>query len=554
MAETDFFPTLLAAEQKDLEPTKKTKGSDGSSLPGVGDNKNPGHVNNCKVGDKNDLIKIKDADRIFPGFSKTGGPQGKVKDPKANAQDETKKKQEEANKGKFTAPSGKTAASQDPSKNIHDALMAADPGQVSASLKKALQSMIMLKMMDKVTSPAGLLAMAGGGLGGALAGIAGSVGMGGLQNALNGAIGGIVTGGLINGNLKNALQDGMIGMVTGTAVGALHQNEIYRAVDTAVTIRDAMGEINRSSPYAVDAVASFGGPSFGLVPGSLESKIALVGPGGRLQNVQIINGVRVTTTVITSVDTMDYHRIPVLNGMEHVAIAADSIANLADGIAGLLGVDNPIGNAFTAAADALTDVADVASVAGGLSRNVNALMGRGVNGLSSTATNVLAVSVGANALAGMLNGGMDNIISGGLNKILGCGLDGLLGNANSLLPPGIGGLVGQAMSGFSLPSVSAFGVNTGDIQSGMIQHTKNLALHTAAASAAKNIFGKSQAESIAGMVGAAANIAAQVGSYKMVTPFGDTIHAVAAGIAIGETVGSAIGTIVQGAGARLLNG
>ena len=544
MAKTDFFPELAAAEERDLENLSKSSGSDGSSLPGIGNNKNPGTVNLCKVDDKKSLVKIKEADRIFPGFSKNGGPIGKIPDSKKNnnAQDETKQKQEEANKGKFTAPSGKTAGSQDPSKNIHDALMAADPGQISASLQKALQSMIMLKMMDKLTSPAGLLAMAGGGIGGALSGLAGAVGMGGLQNALNGAIGGVVAGALINGNLKGALQNGMIGMVTGVAAGALHENEIARAVDTAITVRDAMGAINGGSPYAVDAVASFGGPAFGLTPGSLEAKIALVGPGGRLQNVQVINGVRVTTTVITSTDTMDYHRIPTLNGMEHIAISAGAISNVAGGISDLIGVDNPIGQGFNDAANALADVADVAAVAGNLSRGVNALMGRGLGGLASTATNTLGVAVGAAALAGALNGSMNNIISGGLNKILGCGLNGLLGNAASLIP-GAGSIITGTLMG-KLPSVPS--LNAGAITAGAIQATKALALTAAAASAAKNIFGKSQAEAIAGMVGAAAGIAAQVGSYKMITPFGDTIHAVATGIAIADQVGSSIGTIVQG--------
>jgi hypothetical protein len=241
---------------------------------------------------------------------------------------------------------------------------------------------------------------------------------------------------------------------------------------------------------------------------------------------------------------MDYHRIPTLNGMEHIAIGAGAISDVAGGIADLIGVENPIGEGFNVAANALADVADVAAVAGNLSRGVNALMGSGINSLASTATNTLGVAVGAAALAGALNGSMNNIISGGLNKILGCGLDGLLGNAASLIP-GAGSIITGTLMG-KLPSVPS--LNAGAITAGAIQATKALALTTAAASAAKNIFGKSQAEAIAGMVGAAAGIAAQVGSFKMVTPFGDTIHAVAAGLSIVEQTGSAIGSIAQGGG------
>ena len=43
-----------------------------------------------------------------------------------------------------------TAASQDKGKNIHDAIMAADPSATGQILKKALQSIVMLKMMDQL--------------------------------------------------------------------------------------------------------------------------------------------------------------------------------------------------------------------------------------------------------------------------------------------------------------------------------------------------------------------------------------------------------------------
>ena len=70
-------------------------------------------------------------------------------------------------------------------------------------------------------------------------------------------------------------------------------------------------------------------------------------------------------------------------------------------------------------------------------------------------------------------------------------------------------------------------------------------LFRSASAAAKNIFGKAQAESIASMAGQASLIASKVGSFSVTTPFGDQITASVANAVTNNRAGSAIGTIAK---------
>jgi len=534
------------AQSTDLEDPNKTAAREGSSHPVTGKN-NPGHVD-APLPSSTLPIFVTSGTNYGRIASYGNEKDSKIKDPNANAQDKVKAKLKQDNSGAHTDPSNPTAASQDKGKNIHDALMAADPQQAAAVLKKALQAMIMLKQMDKLTSPAGILAMATGGLGGALSGVAGAVGLGGLQNALNGAMGGIAAGGLLAASAQNALQSGMMGMLNGVAAGALHPAEIAKAVDTATTVAHAMSAITTGSPYAVDAVAQFGGPAFGLTPGSLAAKISLLGPGGQLQTISTVNGVRVTTTIYTSTNPTALHSMPVLNSIEHVAIGAAAISDIAGGLSDALGVNNPIGSALGTAADALGAASDAASIVAGAARVsslVNNVMGQGLGSIS-TATNIAAGALGATGLANIVNGGIGNIVSGGLTKILGVDTSGLLGAVGTLLPNMAGNINGVLNS--HLPKTT---LNSGAINAMAQEQTKVLALTKAASGAAKNIFGQAQAEAIADLAGKAAGLAAQVGSFRAVTPFGDVVHSIAAGVAVAEVAGSAIGSISQGIGSIL---
>ena len=526
-----------APKENELEEKQLTTGNEGTAAPST-NKKNPGHVGENKPDKKAQLKKTRDNNT--GSNSKLGGPELRPKDEDANAQDKTRDAIGKENKGKHTDPTNPTAGSQDPSKNIHDALMGADPQQAAAVLKKALQAMVMLKMMDKLTSPAGILKMAAGGIGGGLAGLAGGFGMGAIQNALNGAMGGIAGSNLLPRSQMQALQYGMMGMMSGVPQGHCHHTEIMRAADTAYTLRTAMNEIRTGSPYAVDSVASFGGYDFGLTPGSLESRIALLGPGGTLRTTSVINGVRVNTVVYTNPYPQYYHMHPKLNGLEHVAISVGAISDVAAGVSNLLGVDSPVGNALGDAANVLADASDIVGSAGALSRSISNFHMGGVNSLASTATNTLGRAVSGAALASAIGGNIGNIIDGGLSKILGVNTGGLLGAVGSLLP-GIAGNIKGTISNH-LPKTS---LSAGNINNLMQQHTKSLALTRSASAAAKNIFGKAQAESIASMAGQASLIASKVGSFSVTTPFGDQITASVANAVTNNRAGSAIGTIAK---------
>jgi hypothetical protein len=400
-------------------------------------------------------------------------------------------------------PKHPSIVSQDSAKNVHDAFMSANPQSLGAVLTKAMQSMIMLKMMNKMTSPAGILSMASGGIGGALQGMAGAVGLGSMMGALNQVMPQLSVSGLLNGSATDALHTGMVGMMNNVAVGALSAAEIRAAQSTVSTVAYAMNAIASGNPSgAIDAVATFGGPAFGLQPGSLAAKIALVGPSGTVKTSGIYNGVKIYTTVTTSPNPHLTSNIPILTGAEHVAIAAAAVSNIAGGLSDALGVDNPVGSTLNFVSGATGAVSDLTAGAASLASGLP-----GINSFTHT------------ALGGIINGGIDNIVSAGLNKVLGVPVSGLLGAASSLLP-GIGGSINDTIS-----KAAGINIDGGKINTAMQNATKALALSRAEFNVAQNIFGASRAEAIVQAVDSAANLASTIGgAISHVTAFGDIIH------------------------------
>jgi hypothetical protein len=392
-------------------------------------------------------------------------------------------------------PDHPSAVSQDMEKNILDAAMAANPNALGHVLQKALQSMVMLKMMDKVTSPAGILSMASGGMGGALQGLAAGVGISPMLGALNGVMPALSVSGLLNGTGTDTLHNGMMGMLDNVAVGALAASEIASAVSSASTISEAMGAIIDGAADALDAVAAFGGPAFGLTPGSLAAKIALVGPSGRVNTTVSCGGILVNATIITSQNPHLTQRIPVLTGMEHIEIATAAVSDITGVLSDVLGVNNVVG-------DILGTVSDVTG---------------GISDLAGAFSNISSFTPGA--LGGIVNGGIDGVIDGGLSKILGFPMSGLMANVSSLLP-GIGGSITSSLSG-----LGSIGADIGNLTEGLTNATKSLSLSKAAHNVAQNIFGEARAESVANAVGSLANVVAAVGTpMSMITAFGDRVH------------------------------
>jgi len=415
-----------------------------------------------------------------------------------------------------------TAGSQDPSQAIHDAILAADPSANAAIfLKKALQSMVMLRMMDKLTSPAGILSMASGGLGGALQGLAGQVGLGSMMGALNSVMPALSVSGLLNSSATNALHAGMIGMMNNVAVGALAASEVAAATNHATNISNAMQAIVAGSPDAVDAVAQFGGPAFGLQPGSLASKIALIGPSGYVSTSSVYGGVRINTTIQTSPNPHPTQNIPVLTGTEHVEIATAAVSNITGALSDVLGVNTGVGQV-------LGSVSDITG---------------GVSNLAGAFSNISNFS--HTSLAGVVNGGIAGIVDGGLNKILGFPMSGLLGNVTKLLPQ-IGGNITGSISAFPKSSLSAGKMNTV-----MQNATKAMALSKSAHNVAQNIFGQSRAEHIVDAITSTANLAAAVGGpISMITAFGDRITS--APVNVLKSAVNAGTQVIVGNGTRLV--
>jgi hypothetical protein len=414
--------------------------------------------------------------------------------PDASSIDHARTVKKDQSGGKLD-PDHPSAVSQDMSMSILDAGMAANPGALGNVLQKAMQSMVMLKMMDKLSSPAGLLSMASGGMGGALQGLAKGVGVGSMLGALNGVMPGFADLNKLNRSVTETMHNGMMGMMNNVAVGALAANEVAKAASTASTIAGAMRAINSANGIdAIDAVASFGGPAFGLKPGSLASRIALIGPNQTIRTSSIYSGVKVNTTITTSPHPHATANIPILNGKEHIVIATSAIKSIGGELSKGLGISSALGGSL------------------GSISNVTA----GLSNISSAFNNISSFTPGN--LSGIVNGGLAGVASGGLEKLLGVPTSGLLGAASKLLPKIGGNITG------SLSSLNGIGANGGKLSAGLTNATKALSLSKAAHNVASNIFGEARAESVASAVDATAKLAVAVnGPISMVTAFGDKI-------------------------------
>lgn len=478
--------------------------------------------------------------------SSVGTPTTSTVDKTTNAVDKAKDVKDKNNSDP-NKPNNPTIASQSKDKDVHSTIKASDPQLVGQVLKKALDAMIMLKMMDKLTSPAGIHSMTSGGIGGALGALAGKVGLGAMQGSLNNVMPQLSQSGLLTSSLQTSFHDGMIGMMSGQPVGALHPNVINQSLATATAISYATTAIaSGNSGTAVDAVAAFGGPAFGLTPGSLASKIALLGPGGVLQTSAVINGVKVNTTIVTSQNPMTTSNIPTLNGMEHVSIAGTSAGVMSGDFSTALKVSNPINPAIYTSSAAMINPQTMVIGAAAMVKIVSGIMSGGPNTIS-TAINAPAGLLTSSGVGGILNNGVGGIISAGLTNILGVGTSGLLGSVTKLLP-GIGGNISGTISSH-LPKTS---LNSGSINSLMTQATKALSLSRAAFNVAKNIFGQARSEQIASAVEKTQqNAATAGGSYSYITPMGDSVTSSIAGVPTLAPAGSAIGSIVRGAGTIL---
>lgn len=436
---------LSANLAKAKESSKRISESEGKHNREFGSQPTVGKSGSKNPGVLGVLSKAKDQ------CSKTGenyseAPAGNPKDPDKkddNAQAKVIEKHDsEVKKAKATAP---TVASQDPGP-ILEAMLKADPGNVVGAVQKSLQAMMMVKMMDKLTSPAGIASMAAGAMGGGLGGLAKAVGVGAMLGGLGAAMPALQ--GALSGSVLGALNTGMQGMVSGNPVGALASTVVQEAAGTVAAVTSAVASLDPA--YVIGTAAVLGGPALGLTPGSLAHTIALTTPGNVIKTSALIRGVAIAST-LEVVDSFMHDKlgdIPKLMGDEHVGIAMAHIPVMERGIGGaVVGTLHEAGMIPGELAGPYISGA-VGAISGGLAGAVGgALSGGNIGG-------VLGGALGG-AIGGAIGGGVAGIVDGGLNKILGGPLSGLTGMASKLLPNIGGNILGTIAAHASIPSVGA---------------------------------------------------------------------------------------------------
>ena len=328
-------------------------------------------------------------------------------------------------------------------KQVHDAIMSADPNGLSAVLKNAVKAISMLKMLDNLTSPAGLSSMMSGALGSALQNIAGQIGIGNVLGALNSVMPAL--SGSLPTSMLDSLNSAINGMITNTPVGALTADVAAAAASVQGAISSvAQATASGNVASAINAVATIGGPAFTLIPGTLASTIALTPPGQPINTVITNNNVSSAVSIITTTPTTTGPSIPTLAGDEHINIATAAASSITNDLTSLLNITNGVPNLsnFTPA-----------------------------------------------AVTNLLNNAMSNIVDQGLQTLLGSSVGNMLNNVTQLLPNIAGNILHTKNI---LPKTV---LNPGSMISALQQSTKNLALSRLAFNISKTIFNKSNAES-----------------------------------------------------------
>ena len=426
-------PTSEGAPAKVLEGTGNNYDRDHRSTSPFGINgwKAPGNMDNHKIPPNVFLSKP-------PGDNKYGhsdaGTSADPKDPTKNPHNETKATKKRKNP-KPQDPTNPTVAAAEAGKSILEAIKSIDPNNIADAVKKSLDSMIMLKMMSSLTSPAGIANMASGALGQALQQIAGQVGLGGVLNQLNSIMPQL--SGLINSSTQSILSNAMNSMLSSTPIGALSSASVSAANSLANTISTAVAS---QSPETMAATAGqIGGSQLNMDPASLASKIMTMAAGDKYTYIEVVNGSTITHTVeILNTDFQKtLNTIPSLSGTEHVDIASNAVATAVPQLQSLL-------NTGLAAAN----------------------------------------------FASFLNNFTSNIANAGMKAILGTDINGILSNVSTLLPNIAGNITGTLSS--HLPKTA---LDLGKMKAGMQQMSKVLALGRMAFNIAK-MFGSNPAELI----------------------------------------------------------
>lgn len=277
------------------------------------------------------------------------------------------------NNPSFAAPTNPTAASQ-PAGEILTVVKAADPSNLGGVVVKALDAMIMLKMMSSLTSPSGTSNMLTGALGSALQQYAGQVGLVAALSSINAAMPIIAPQLSLNNSI--VLNNAINSMITGVAVGALATTAVATATALSGTITSAVASNN---PALIAGVAgTIGGPALGVAPNTLASQIVGAAVGSTIATTAVIAGATIGTNILINSNAIQSQlsTVPSLTGMEPINIA-------------------------TAAASGI------------------------VTGLST---------LGAIALPSLMAAAQSNIITAGLTTLFGVGLSGLMGVASTVIP------------------------------------------------------------------------------------------------------------------------
>lgn len=339
---------------------------------------------------------------------------------------------------------------------VLDAVKHADPKNAVGAVTKALDAMMMLKQISKLTSPAGIIGMASGAMGGAFQEIAGAFGLQPALGMFNQCMPDLMN--MLPPSQISALNSGLLGMINQQPVGFLHPEEVNAAMATQSVIAAATGSGNVGDILV--AAATIGGPSLGMDPTSVAGRIAMAAVGATIIEYQYINGVQVKHEMFVQYPDIRNRlgNIPSLTGTEHVVIPMKYKSPMAQ------------------------DMAFMIQNAGGLNSVTPALLG------------------------GLIGNAVANLADQGLSKILGFGSADLLSNVTSLLP-NIGGGITDAISNLNLPGVLGDAIT---IKSAMTETTKVLGIGSMALKIS-DMFAPAMPEEVAAIkdaLGAAVSVAA----------------------------------------------
>lgn len=263
-------------------------------------------------------------------------------------------------------PDEPTIASVTPNYSVHSAIKSSNPQNKLGTGAKVIEGILMIKMIDSLSSPAGLSSIAGGVLGSVFQQLGNLFGIPNVMNMLNNATSQLNSFGLSSNLIRTAMSMGISALSSGSGSGVFSSANISEMTNLVSSIGSS----------------GIGGPTAGLDPASIQYQLATL-PVGTPTNI-IARSDDGTNVLHSAVATVPFPTsgFPSFTGTESSDIATSQINIVLPILSNMIASTNSI------------DVINFSSLINNLMNNIQgqglkAILGSGAGDIFGNAISIL---------------------------------------------------------------------------------------------------------------------------------------------------------------------